>query len=121
MENKDFLTPDYSDVIGKKVCVKIDRPLGSRHPEHSDIVYQVNYGFIEDVIAGDGEEQDAYVLGIDVPVQWFEGIVIAVYHRINDCEDKWIVSPCGADYSDGEILSKISFQELFFTGFLCRK
>ena len=121
MENKDFLTPDYSDVIGKKVCVKIDRSLGSRHPEHSDIVYQVNYGFIEDVIAGDGEEQDAYVIGIDVPVQSFEGIVIAVYYRINDCEDKWIVSPCGADYSDGEILSKISFQERFFTGFLCRK
>ena len=47
------------NVIGKQVTVVIDRPLGSRHPNHSDIVYPVNYGYIQGVLAADGEEQDA--------------------------------------------------------------
>lgn len=48
----------------KKVTVKIDRPLGTFHPEHKDLYYPINYGYIEGLIAGDGEEQDAYVLGV---------------------------------------------------------
>ena len=40
----------------------------------------------------DGEAQDAYVLGAEEPLERFEGVVIAIYHRTNDVEDKWIVS-----------------------------
>ena len=40
--------------------------------------YPVNYGFVEGVIAGDGENQDAYVLGTDGPIESFQGKVIAV-------------------------------------------
>ena len=52
-------------MIGEKVKVIIDRPLGTYHPKHKDIFYTVNYGYVEGVIASDGEEQDAYVLGVD--------------------------------------------------------
>ena len=50
-------------MLGKRVKVKIDRPLGSCHPKYKDLYYPVNYGYVEGVIAPDGEEQDAYILG----------------------------------------------------------
>ena len=107
-------------IIGKTVRGKIDRPIGSFHPRFSDMIYPVNYGYIEGVIAGDGEEQDAYVLGTDKPLDEFQGKVIAVYHRFNDVEDKWIVSLDGSDYSDDEILQLIHFQEQYYEGELVR-
>ena len=30
----------------KKVTVKIDRPLGTFHPEHKDLYYPINYCYI---------------------------------------------------------------------------
>lgn len=107
------------DVIGRTVRGIIDRPIGSNHPKY-DIVYPVNYGYVEGIIGGDGEEQDVYVLGSDDPLETFEGKVIAVYHRFNDTEDKWIVSLDGSDYSDEEILQQIHFQEQYFEGTLLR-
>ena len=98
----------------------IDRPIGSRHPRHPDMVYPVNYGFVDGVIAGDGDEQDVYVLGTDEPTESFEGKVIAVYHRLDDVEDKWVVSLDGSDYHDEEILQAIRFQEQYFEGELLR-
>lgn len=61
-------------------------------------------------------EQDVYVFGIDEPIKTYTGKVIAVYHRINDCEDKWIVSVNGAKPSREEILKTIEFQEQYFCG-----
>lgn len=111
---------DYSDIIGSTVKGHIDRPLGSRHPRHPHILYPINYGYVDGVIAGDGKEQDIYLMGIDKPVDTFEGKVIAVYHRYDDVEDKWIVSADGRDYSDAEIYGRIEFQEQYFFGILCR-
>ncbi len=111
---------DYSDVIGTTVECTIDRPLGSFHPRHKDLYYPINYGYVNNVFAGDGAEQDVYILGVDEPLQTFEGKVIAVYHRHNDNEDKWIVVPEGKDFSDEEILCQIDFQEKFFDGVLVR-
>ena len=108
------------NVIGKIVRGKIDRPIGSCHPRHPEMIYPVNYGYVEGIFAGDGAEQDVYVLGSDEPMESFEGKVIAVYHRYNDVEDKWIVSLDGKDYSDDEILQKIYFQEQYFDGELLR-
>lgn len=111
---------DYPDIIGKTVCVKIDRPIGSCHPRHPEMIYSVNYGYVENVFAEDGAEQDIYLLGIDSPVEAFEGRVIAVYRRFDDIEDKWIVSPSDRDFSDEEILQQIRFQEQYFHGELLR-
>ena len=115
------------NVIGKIVKGKIDRPLGSRHPRHPDMIYPINYGYVEGVIAGDGAEQDVYVFGTDRPIETFEGKVIAIYHRFNDVEDKWIVVPENSRYaanpsalSDEEILKRIEFQEKYFAGRLYR-
>ena len=108
------------DVIGSIVKGTVDRPMGSAHPKHPEIIYPINYGYVDGVMGGDGEEQDVYILGADEPLMSFEGRVIAVYHRTNDNEDKWIVSLDGRDYSDNEILETIRFQEQFYQGILLR-
>ena len=107
-------------IIGKTVRGMIDRPIGSRHPRYPDMIYPVNYGYVDGVFAPDGAEQDVYVLGTDKPLSVFSGTVIAVYHRFHDVEDKWIVSLNGSDYPDDEILRKIRFQEQYFDGELIR-
>ena len=107
-------------IIGKTVRGTVDRPAGSCHPHYPDMVYPINYGYVDGVTAADGEEQDVYVLGAESPLTTFEGTVIAVYHRINDAEDKWIVSLDGRDYPDAEILRMIRFQERYYEGFLLR-
>ena len=101
-------------MIGKIVTVTVDRPLGSCHPNHPDIYYPVNYGYIEGVFAPDGEEQDAYILGVDTPLKTFTGNVIAVIHRKDDVEDKWVVAPEGVTFSKMEIERLTRFQEQYF-------
>ena len=96
------------------VKVKIDRPKGSRHPKFCDLIYPVNYGFVEGVMGGDGQEQDVYVLGVDEPVSDFEGIVIAIIRRNDDVEEKWVAAPIGTIFSKEEIEEKVHFQEKYF-------
>lgn len=80
-------------MVGDIVKVVVDRPLGSYHPKHKDMYYTINYGYIEGIIAPDGEEQDAYIIGVDEPVKEFAGRIIAIIHRNNDIEGKWVVAP----------------------------
>ena len=54
---------DYKTIIEMTVDVKVDRLLGSVHPKHSDIIYPINYGYIQVVLGGDDEEQDVSILG----------------------------------------------------------
>ena len=101
-------------MIGKVVKVIVDRPIGSAHPNHNDLIYSVNYGYIPEVLASDGEEQDAYILGVDEPVTEFLGKVIAIIHRLNDIEDKLVVAPEGRFFTKEEIANSVAFQEKFF-------
>ncbi len=109
MNNKEYL--------GKIVSVKMDRPLGSKHPKHG-FVYPVNYGFIPNTISGDGEELDAYVLGEFKPLDEFRGKVIAIIHRTNDNDDKLVVS--NKNYTDEQIRALTEFQEQWFKSEILR-
>ena len=101
-------------IIGTTVTVTVDRPLGSYHPEYKDIYYPINYGYIEGIMAPDGEEQDAYILGVNEPVDKFTGKIIAIVHRKDDIEEKWVVVPDGITFSKEEIRRQIYFQEQYF-------
>ena len=101
-------------MVGNIVKVIVDRPLGTAHPKYSDLIYSVNYGYIPGVFAQDGEEQDAYILGVDEPVAEFVGKVIAIIHRLNDIEDKLVVVPENKSLSKEEIANSVAFQEKFF-------
>ena len=106
--------------IGKEVEVIIDRPFGSKHPKHG-FLYEVNYGYIKDVTAPDGEDLDAYYLGVDKPLEKAEGRVIAIIHRADNDDDKLVVTLEGISLSDEEILKKVSFQEQWFKSSVFRK
>ena len=88
--------------------------MGSVHPKHDDIIYPINYGYVEGIIAGDGEEQDVYILGVDKPLKEFFGKVIAIIHRKDDVEDKWVVAPEGITFTKDEIAEQVRFQEQYF-------
>ena len=106
--------------LGQKVNVVIDRPLGSKHPQHG-FTYEVNYGYIPNTKSPDGEEQDVYVLGIGKAVDKIIGVCIAVIHRTNDNDDKLVVTPDGKDFSDEEIEKSVEFQEKYFKHVILRK
>ena len=99
--------------FGKEVEVVIDRPIGSRHPKH-DFVYEANYGYVPDVKAPDGEDLDAYYLGVSQSLKKARGVVAAITHRLDDDDDKLIVVPQGTNMTDEEIEKQISFQEKWF-------
>ena len=101
-------------MIGKIVKVIVDRPIGTYHPNHKDIYYTVNYGYIPEMIAADGEEQDAYILGVSEPVSEFIGKVIAIIHRSDDIEEKFVVAPQDASFTADEIMQQVEFQEKYF-------
>ena len=100
MKNLDILIKDLCCMptksadnaeISTTVTVIVDRPLGSYHPEYKDIYYPINYGYIEGILAPDGEEQDAYILGVNEPVDKFTGKIIAIVQRKDDVEVKMML------------------------------
>lgn len=105
--------------IGKKVQITIDRPIWSTHPKYG-YLYEVNYGYIDGTRAPDDEGIDAYILGISEPLTMFDGICIAVIHRLNDDDDKLIVVPEGIYFDDVTIRSITYFQEQFFESQIIR-
>lgn len=108
------------EYIGKVVNVEVDRPLGSKHPKYEDFIYPINYGFVPNTVSGDGEELDCYIIDLDKKVQKVSGKCIGIINRLNDCEDKLIITVKDEEYSNEEILNKVNFQEQFFISELIR-
>jgi len=116
--NKEF--SNTQDFLGKDVKVKMDRPLHSKHPKHG-FKYELNYGFVPETKSPDGEELDVYVIGVDEPIDEFEGVCVAIIHRIDDDDDKLIVvTPDRIHISDEEIREKTHFQERWFSSEIIR-
>lgn len=112
---EEILRKAFADsFLGKKVMVKVDRPIGSAHPNHPELIYPINYGLIPGIPGGDGEEQDVYILGVDHPVSEFTGRIVAIVHRENDAQDKLVAAPGAVCYSREEIERAVYFQEKYF-------
>lgn len=75
-------------MLGKLVKVTVDRPLGSYHPKHKDMYYPINYGYIEGIIA--------------------------IIHRYDDVEEKWVVAPENSHFTKAEIMAKVEFTEKYY-------
>ena len=112
--SEDPRTDRLNALLGQKVHIIVDRPIGY---EHNGIVYPVNYGYVPGMPGGDGEEQDAYILGIKEPLAEFDGWVIGGIRRLNDEEDKLVVAPEYEVFHQAEIQEELYFQEQFFESF----
>lgn len=97
-------------MLNKQYQVLVDRPVG--YQDSFGTIYPINYGYISGLIAGDGEEQDAYIISDSVngPLSTFEGKLAAIIHRRDDLEDKFVIT------SQDEMLTIEDIQEatLFF-------
>lgn len=105
--------------LGKTVEILMDRPLAYVHEkEKYTLTYPINYGFIPDVIGGDGEELDVYLLGVDEPVSKYTAKIIGIVHRENDTEDKLVAAPEGMSFTKEEIAEQVDFQEKYYDSFI---
>lgn len=87
--------------------------MGSKHPKWN-FIYPLNYGYIPNTVSGDGQELDAYIIGVFEPLTEFNGKCIAAIHRLDDDDDKLIIAPEGKKYSKEQIEALVEFQERFF-------
>ena len=106
-------------LLGKTVTVEIDRPIGFvHHTKGVTLHYTVNYGFLPDVMGGDGEDQDVYVLGVEEPLKCFTGRIIGVIRRSDDNEDKLVGAPDGKNFTKDYIRKAVDFQEKHHVSFI---
>ena len=101
--------------LGKIVNIEIDRPIGYvHHKGEKTLVYPINYGYIPNVLGGDGEELDVFLVGVDTAVESFTGRIIGIVYRADDVEDKLVMSPEGMTFSAQEIAQAVHFQEKYY-------
>ena len=113
-EEREALVRGY---LGQMVTIGIDRPIGYvHHKEGTDrvLVYPINYGYIPDVLGGDGEELDVYLYGVSEPVAEYRGRIVGIVFREDDVEDKLIMAPDGVIPTADEIAKAIHFQEKYY-------
>lgn len=108
---RSYYAARLKGLLGKRIKVRIDRPVGFNH---QGIEYRLNYGYYEGLTALDGEFQDVYVLGASEPLDESFGMAIAIIERLDDVEDKLVISTTGNNYADEEIEAQIFFQEQYF-------
>lgn len=108
------------DFLEKILDVKIDRPIGSSHPNYPDHIYLVNYGYVPNTISGDGEELDCYILGEYKPLKEYKGKCIAIIHRLDEDDDKLIIAPENKNFTNDEITLLTDFQEKFYKSQIIR-
>lgn len=107
--------------IGLEVEIKISRPLGSMNPKYG-FTYDVHFGSIPAIESTEGIQVEAYLFGIDDPVEKFTGVCIAVIRRHNKDNDMLVIIPSLEDtISDNEIRKATHFQEQFFTSDIIRE
>lgn len=101
--------------LGKTVSIEIDRPIGYEHHKgEKTLIYPINYGYIPDVLGGDGEELDVFLLGVNTPVSRFTGAIVGIIYRADDIEDKLVMAPAGQTFTAAEIAKAVFFQEKYY-------
>lgn len=88
---KDLVT-QYFDWAGWEATIAayditIDRPYRSYHPRFPDIIYPLDYGFINNTTSGDGDEVDVFVGSAE---NGLVGVLLTTDHRKGDHEMKFL-------------------------------
>ncbi len=55
-----------------------------------------------------------YILGVTEPLSSFDGQIIGVVRRHDDCEDKLVAAPAGISFSPEAMEKALFFQEQYF-------
>ena len=110
-----FPRPDLRPYLGQVVDIEIDRPVGYVHRKgDKTLVYPINYGYIPDVLGGDGEDLDVFLLGVREPVKSYRGRIVGIVLRADDVEDKLIMAPEGMTPTVAEMTEAVHFPERYY-------
>ncbi len=98
--------------------VVVDRPIGYSDDKHDP--YPINYGYLPNILGGDNEPQDVYIISEEIisPISVFDGKLIAIIHREDDIEDKWVVTTLHESFTVKEIADKVKFMEQYFNSII---
>ena len=96
--------------LNQTVTVEVDHPHGSFHPHIPDLRYPLNKGYVY----LDGEIIDAYVYGVDEPVDSFTGMVCAIIYRKDSQSMQLVVSRFGMVIRKEEVISAIGVEEQYY-------
>lgn len=87
----------------KMFSAVIDRPVGFK--DSFGNVYPINYGYIPELMGGDGEEQDVYIISHD-------------QQQPDDIEDKWVLAPVNEEINKALIAEQTHFMEQYFDSWI---
>lgn len=76
------------ELLIREKGISIDRPRGSRHPDHPDIIYPIDYGYVNETLGTDGHELDVFAGSAE---NGLLGAIVTRDHRKGDTEFKLIV------------------------------
>ena len=62
----------YKNIIGSIVAGTVDRPLGTAHPDYPDMIYPINYGYVD----GKDYTDEEILKLIEFQEKYFEGYLI---------------------------------------------
>ena len=85
----------------------VEHPAGSRDEENRQMVYRLNCGYVQQVLEKNNEWQDACLLGVKKPLEWFEGEVTAVVYAGG--RSVWCVAPRGVCFTREQLAKELAF------------
>lgn len=88
-KTSELFQPDWIvwDRLIAQNGITIDRPIGSAHPVHEDIIYPIDYGYVNETVGTDGEEVDIFV---GTASNGLVGAILSTDFRKDDQECKLI-------------------------------
>ena len=104
------------DALVQSSNITIDRPKGSAHPQYPDIVYEIDYGYLENTASMDGE-------GIDVwrgslPSAQADAIICTVDLLKSDSEIKLLI---GCTEEEKETVYRFHNESEYMKGIMIRR
>ena len=78
--------------------IVIDRPKGSKHPKHGEVIYPVTYGYLTGTTASDGEGIDVWLGSLEP--RRITGVVCTFDLRKRDAEVKLLLGCTSGEQDD---------------------
>jgi F420 biosynthesis protein FbiB-like protein len=90
---------DYLDTLVASSRLVLDRPKGSAHPRYPELIYPLDYGYLDGTRAGDGDGIDVFV-GSD-PARELHALALTVDLHKRDAEMKLLL---GCTHAEQQIV-----------------
>lgn len=104
------------DELVAKTKIVIDRPKGSRHPRFPNIIYKVDYGYLENTSSMDNDGIDVWVGSMND--KKIDAVMCIVDLMKNDSEIKILI---GCTEEEKEIIYQFHNETEFMKGILIRR